>query len=693
MKLYHFWVQFRMNDERREELRQELPTVDRLLSWEKKMTHQDFAETYVHLPKTNAVGAGKLVDFSRSPHLIKPMEALDNTKIEEIYLMFASQMAKTLFLFIAWALNAKMNPKTVVWMIPKDKMIGRYQKEKITELIKASPAIDDIVEETRIEEKRAQNKGGVIAHQGATTYLIGSWTDDDKKAVTAKLIIADEIDEFREGLASIAPLVERGKTFIEYGGKLLAASTKKSKNSAITKGFNSCEQKNYLTIECPHCGELIEPSHTQFIVIEEKEYKEDNGYTDETFTDDVIYEKYLPYAAKEAYYECNINGCKITTEEKNTQILDFKIGWFVKGNKIDPSTVGFSANSFLSFFVPFEAIAKKYLKAKLERNPTERNRLLTLLYEGYFNATYEQEAKDALRKNDILLLSNGLDERIIPEDTFKIYLTIDTQLTHFWWTIYAWGYGSIPNLVDYGRAESFDELDTIRKQVLITEQGEIKPINRVTIDRLGDKKRTALVDEWIKDIVIREGKEDYIYATEGVSGKNMTTIHTMAKHKTIPEIKIIKVNNLMAKDYAHDLMLRSIEKVKAEAGDMKLEKALKYEDNLFYINNKPVRLADEKVQAGIKSIMTDFERMMSSEIKTFAVDPATGKVDKEESWIKRHSSIRNDYYDDFITSIANWNMDSGYIAEKPKPLTKREIREMEQMIIQNESDSQGRDHF
>lgn len=681
-----------MNDDRREELRNSLPTVDRLLLWEKTMTHQDFAEEFVHLPKNNAVGAGKPVDFSRSPHLIKPMQTLDNPKVQEIFLMFASQMAKTLFLFIAWSHNAKMNPKTVVWMIPKDKMIGRYQKEKITELVNSSPALKAIVEETRIEEKRAQNKGGIIAHQGATTYLIGSMTDDDKKAVTAKLIIADEIDEFKEGLASIAPLVERGKTFIEYGGKLLAASTKKSKDSAITKGFNSCEQKNYLTIECPHCSELIEPSHTQFIVLSEKEYKEMFGYTEESFTDDVVYEKYLPYAAKTAYYECNANGCKITTEEKNKQIIDFKIGWFVKGNEINPSTVGFSANSFLSFFVPFEEIARKWMKAKLERNPTERNRLLTLLYEGYFNDTYEQEAKEALRKNDILLLSNGLEERIIPQDTFKVYLTIDTQLTHFWWTIYAWQYGSKPNLVDYGRAESFDELDTIRKQVLVTKHGEIIPINRVSIDRLGDKKRTTAVDEWIRNIVIKEGKEDYIYALEGVSGKNMTTIHAMAKHKTIPEIKIIKVNNLMAKDYMHTLISRNIEKVKAQDGDTKVEKALKYEDNLLYINNKPVRLAEEKVNAGIKSVMEDFERMMTAEIKGYAVNSDTGKIDKEESWFKKHSGIRNDYGDTTYYSIANWDMDSGYLAEKPKELTKRQIREMEDMIAYKKSPQQH-DHF
>lgn len=682
-----------MTDDRREEINESLTTVHRMLKWQKKMTHREFAENYVYLPKSNAVGGGKPVDFSRSPHLLKPMKALGDTKVQEIYLMFASQMAKTLLLFIAWAHNAKMNPKTVVWMIPKDKMIGRYQKEKITDLVKASRALDDIVEETRVEEKRAQNKGGVIAHQGTTTYIIGSWTDDDKKAVTARIIIADEVDEFKEGLASIFPLFERSKTFIEYGRKLLAASTKKSKDSAVTEGFNRCEQKNYLALECPHCKELIEPTHTQFQVMSEIEYKKIFGYSDEEFTDDIVYEKYVPNATENAYYECSENGCKITSEEKNTQIENFRIGWKVKGNKVDPVTVGFSANSFISFFVPFREIAREMLKASLEKHPTKRNRLYQLLYEGYFNDDYEQEAKEVLKKNEILLLSNGLEERIVPEDTFKIYLTIDTQLTHFWWTLCAWQYGSVMNLVDYGRAESFDELDVIRKQALVTKNGEIKKINKVTIDRLGDKNRTVAVDEWIKNIVIKEGKKDYIYATEGVSGKTMTTMYAPSKHKTIKEVQIIKVNNLMAKDYMHDIITRSIEKVKANSGDEINEKALAYEDHLFLINNKPVRLADEREYKGIKSVMTDFERMITSEIKTYAVDEKTGKVDADESWIKRNESIRNDYWDDVVYNCACWDMDSGYLVQKPKDLTKKQIRDMKDMIEMQESVEVLRDHY
>ena len=68
--------------------------------------------------------------------------------------------------------------------------------------------------------------------------------------------------------------------------------------------------------------------------------------------------------------------------------------------------------------------------------------------------------------------------------------------------------------------------------------------------------------------------------------------------------------------------------------------------------------------------------MMTSEIFTFAVNEKTGKVDMEESWIKKNSSIRNDHWDNFVSSVTNWDKDSGYAAEKPKTPSKHLLEKM-----------------
>ena len=668
-----------MTDQRREDIKENLTITKRLLKWISPMTHKAFAEKYIHLPSNNAFDAGRLIDFRKSPHLIKPLAMADNPKVQEIYLMFASQMAKTLFLFIIFAKNAKLDAKSCVWMIPIKDAISTYQQEKIDSLIKESPEIAEIIEETRIEESRNSDKKAEIRHQGSMTKLIGSKVDMDKKGVTAKLVICDEVDEMA-GMAAITPLWERAKTFLRVGAKLFVASTKKKKNGTITQGFNSCEQKNYLGIKCPHCGNIVETHHSQFRITTEKEYKEIMGYSDEDFTEDKIFEEYVPYACENAYYACNSCDEPITDEQKNSQILNGNIDWIVKGKLIDPTTVGFSANSFLSLFVPFKDLARAILKAELEKDTANRQTLLEKLWEGYYNEAYEPTAKETLKKNDILLLCNHLEERELPEDTHEVYLNIDTQKDHFYYTITAWRYGSNPHLVDYGRAESFDELDTIRKQMLITEEGEIKDINIVTIDRMGIKERTKEVDQWIIRVVEEEGRLDYIYATEGVSGikPKMSTLYAMGRHPTDSNtIKVIKVNNLMTKDEAHNLITRGIEKAKAESGEDKYQNAMFYKEKILSITQKAQRLANERQEAGLKSIRTDLERMLSSEIKTYKIDPITGKMDDYESWIKREGNIRNDYWDTFVQSVAVWDMRKGALAQKPRKLTAQELRQME----------------
>ena len=238
--------------------------------------------------------------------------------------MFASQLAKTTFLAIAFGKNAVIDNKTCVWMIPTKDMISRYQKEKIDSIVEVSSVLKNLIDDTRVEQKRAVNKQSEIRHGGSATYLIGSNVDADKKAVSAKLIICDEIDEMG-GMDAIYPLWERAKTFLMTGAKLICASTKKTDSGAITEGFSMCEQKNYLGIECPHCGEMIQVERINLRYTTEQDYRDIIGFKGES-TDDFKAD-FISYSSKNVYYECNANGCKITSEDKNSQVLKNKVDW------------------------------------------------------------------------------------------------------------------------------------------------------------------------------------------------------------------------------------------------------------------------------------------------------------------------------------------------------------------------------
>jgi len=663
-----------------------------MLKWAKSISLKEFAEKYVHLPSNSPFNARELISFYLTPHLIKVLESVDNGRTQKITLMFASQMAKTTVLFIIFAKNAKMDGKDCVWMISKDKLVSKYQKAKIDSHINVSPHLRNMIEEARIEENRSANKIGELSHGGSHTFLIGSKVDDDKKSITAKLILVDEADEI-DGLAAIAPLWQRAKTFLKVGAMMVIASTKKTKNGTITQSFNSCEQKNFLGMYCPHCSDLIEVVWTQFRIMEIGEFKDTYGYDDDTFTDEIMSEKYIPLAQSLAYYECNSCGESITSEQKDMQIKENKIEWIVKGNKKDPKTVGFSANSFLSYFLSFEDIATSYLEAIVLKDPALRRDALKEHFEGYYNEPYEEEIKETVKKSDILRISNGLEENIIPDDTYKIFMDIDTQLTHFWFTITAWQYGSICNVVDYGRAESFEELDIIRKKLLTDRHGQIRYVDHVTIDSRGVKERTKLVLEWVQLIDKEVGRPDYIYASEGESGQKMIPMFDFRTIKGTTT-KILKINNLQAKLELTDMINRSIERIKHDDGEVGFEESQLYKERMFWINNKPVRLFDERIEKNISSKREDFERMMTSEHYIYHTNPETGKTDNFKSYQKINESVRNDLYDCIVSSVTRWHSLSYHLVEKPRELTKREIRLMDSKNVQYHTPNVSEnDHF
>lgn len=689
--------------DRRREIKSRLKTTKKLLKWHKRIAHKSFAEKYIHLPENNSFGAGKTINFDLTPHLIKPMQDLDNPVVQEIYLMFASQLAKTTFLGIAFGKNAKIDNKTCVWMIPTKDMISRYQKEKIDSIIDVSPSLKSLVNDTRIEQKRAVNKISEIRHGGSTTYLIGSNVDADKKAVSAKLVICDEIDEMG-GMKAISPLWERAKTFLMTGAKLLCASTKKSDDGAITEGFSLCEQKNYLGLVCPHCQELIQVERINLRFKTEAEYRKEIDFKGE-ITDDFKAE-FIRRSSDSVYYECNANGCKITSEDKNRQILNQQVDWIVKGNKIDPVTVGYSANSILSAFVPFDAMVRAYLKAFYTKDPAERTEALKAYFEGYFNEPYKDDTEKEVAKNDLLKLSNGLNETNtdgkfqISEDVVMMTMTIDTQLDYYYYSIYAWQYGSIVHYVTSGRAESESDLDILRKQMFLDKNGEIKEIDYVTIDIRGIKERSADVLAWTERVIEEEGRTDYIYPSMGMDGKKMIKLSDLSGKIKGTTVKYLAINNLSAKDYANELINRSIDKVEAQEGNEEKENALHFKEKLYYINNKPIidkRQREEDFENGKRPTLStrlDFERQMASEHKIKYVNPKTGKIDDEESWQKRSESIRNEEWDNFVASCAIWIEKKGHMLEKPKPLSKLEIWKMQSQITQQQDQTaQRRDHF
>ncbi|MCK5343180.1 MAG: phage terminase large subunit family protein, partial [Candidatus Heimdallarchaeota archaeon] len=315
------------------------------------------------------------------------------------------------------------------------------------------------------------------------------------------------------------------------------------------------------------------------------------------------------------------------------------------------------ANALGMYFTSLETMADEVIQAE----QTGNYETLAQVYLDYFNEYYDLQT-ETVEKNEILTLSNGLKSKTLPKDTYRVYMGIDTQKDHFWYVIDSYSYGNISNTVMHGRVETTGELEIIMGLQFDTEDGRKMGIDRVGVDRLGN--RTTEVDAWVEHLIVNEGLEDFIYLTMGFSGsssikpfeeftliKDLTTNERRAK-----PLKGFKLNNKLLKNSLNSRITRTIKKVKGDDED-----AQDFETKLFYINQDIVDIAE----ATEKSITTDYENQMTSE-EYIRKRQKNGTYAKEESWEKKAKGGKHNHiWDCHVTCEGFSVMDNISSVKKP----------------------------
>ena len=93
------------------------------------------------------------------------------------------------------------------------------------------------------------------------------------------------------------------------------------------------------------------------------------------------------------------------------------------------------------------------------------------------------EDKSSKLKSDVVM-SKALpyDRGRMPAAAQLVTCGIDVQLNHFWFSVRAWGPHLTSWLVDYGRVETWADLETVINRNYADENGEIRNVNLACID-------------------------------------------------------------------------------------------------------------------------------------------------------------------------------------------------------------------
>lgn len=385
------------------------------------------------------------------PYAKEPMDAFNDPEIERIILVFGSQASKTEILINMAGYAVDQDPGPMLIVYPEDGTAAFASESRIQPMVMSVPALKNKFNERGSEKLELKFDDVFIALNGANS-------PSKLASKPIRYLIRDEIDKYKQWTGKEAnPLnlsEERTKTF-PHNRKIVDASTPTLKSGNIWQAYEGADIKKRYHVPCPHCGKM-----QQFVFKQIKWPKEINN--DAKLARDL------------AWYECE--HCQGIIEDRHKQQM-LRLGKWSAENQSTGRirSVAYHVNSIYSPFVTFGEMAYKFLLAK------DYPEQLMNFVNSWLAEPWENKANRM--KSDIVLAKQLPYERArVHEDAQLITLGVDVQLNHFWWTVRAWGAGITSWLVDYGRCETWGELEHILDRQYVSTQGEVMQINLACID-------------------------------------------------------------------------------------------------------------------------------------------------------------------------------------------------------------------
>jgi len=185
------------------------------------------------------------------------MLAVTEPGVHKISVMVCTQLMKTALLENAFGYFAHLDPGPILIVQPKEDAAEQFSKERITPLIRATPALRGLFGsgKTRNADETLLYK----AFPGGFAALAGAGSPDNLARRPIRVGMCDEVDKYpitKEG-NPLDLVDERMATFANWLS-IRACSPTIADESLIETSYNEGDQRQ-ASVECPHC------QHRQFL--------------------------------------------------------------------------------------------------------------------------------------------------------------------------------------------------------------------------------------------------------------------------------------------------------------------------------------------------------------------------------------------------------------------------------------------
>ena len=412
-----------------------------------KLTVSEWADKYRILSELDSAAPGHW-RTSKTPYLKAVMDAFNEDFIHDITFCAGTQLGKTSAEqnMLGYAVAQDPGPMLIVY---PTKELAKFTSEKrLQPMFRLCESLAQKFDERRSQDLELNFGDMYIA-------LIGTNSAAGLSSRPVRYIFFDEIDKFPKWTGEEAgPLelaAERTKTF--YNRKIVKVSTPTLKTGNIWQGWLNADIQYRYFVPCPHCGEMQ--------VLEFGQIKWPEG-SDET------------EARAAASYECKY--CHEIIDDRQKPAMLRAGEWRgERKRKGRAHKVAYHLNSIYSPWLTFGDVAAKFLASK------DEPALLMNFVNSWLAEPWED--KSSRMKSDVVMEKALPYERgRMPAAAQLVTCGIDVQLDHFYYSVRAWGAHMTSWLVDWGRAETWADLETVVERNYADMNGEIHNVNLACMD-------------------------------------------------------------------------------------------------------------------------------------------------------------------------------------------------------------------
>jgi phage terminase large subunit GpA-like protein len=408
-----------------------------------RLTVTAWAEKHRVMDSKTSAFPGKY-SSDRTPYARAIQDTFNDLEIEQVVLCTGTQVGKTTIFenVVGYIIEQDPNPALIVY--PTIELAEFTSDNRIKSMLRLSPGLSE-------RWMEATSKKLELQFTGMYLVLAGANSPASLASRPIRYLFCDETDKYPTYTGKeadpISLAVERTKTF--YNRKIFLASTPTMEFGTIWRHVMASDVVYQFFVPCPHCGAM------QTFKLKQVKWPEE--------LNQLLDDERIRRVVDAAWYECE--HCAGIIEDRNKagmlragewRPVQWKDGAWLDA-ELPPGRarkVAFHLNSAYSPWISFGEFAAKFLTAK------DYPELLQNFINGWLGEPWRDKA--AVMKSDLVMEKQADHERGgVPDGALLLTAGVDVQLDHFWWVVRAWGERLTSWLVDWGRAETWEELEEI----------------------------------------------------------------------------------------------------------------------------------------------------------------------------------------------------------------------------------------